>query len=137
MIQLESNLTVLGLRDESLCDRIRRASLPEAASVAPARSGLPTLLINGVSMHSRYDPAGEARVWAESVRPAEIRSLGLRPAVFGLGLGHHVLALAPEFDELLVIEPDPGLIRLALSHLDFTEAIPRLVFLIEPEGADV
>jgi len=58
----------------------------------------------------------------------------LVPALFGLGLGYQALALAGSFELVLVIEPDPGMVKLAFSHLDFTQALPRLRFLTAPSA---
>jgi len=77
---------------------------------------------------------GEAGALADSARVTEARAKGSAISVFGLGLGHHVLALAERFSLVMVIEPNLGLIRLAFCHLDFSRVMPRLRFLAAPSS---
>ena len=82
-------------------------------------------------MHSRFDPWAEANDFVQSEGVQFVRRQGFRPAVFGLGLGYHVLTLARLFTDILVIEPDPAMIRLAFQCLDFTGNMSGLRFLTE------
>ena len=129
-MKLESNLDLLARTDKDLASDISRAEVPSGALVEPARSGAPTLIVDGVSFHSRFDPKAEADSWARSPEVRTAESCGMRPAVFGLGLGYHVLALARNFSEVLVIEPVSGMIKLAFSCIDFREAMLRLRFVV-------
>jgi spore maturation protein CgeB len=80
--------------------------------VLPARSGVPTLRVNGIFLHSRYDPEQEAA--------RLIDSAGLDPqcpvAVAGMGLGYHVAELVRRGHEVHVVEPAEEVARLALEH---------------------
>ncbi|MDY6853042.1 MAG: hypothetical protein SV487_13335, partial [Thermodesulfobacteriota bacterium] len=131
---LEHNLAGLAQNDPALARKIREAVVPAEAAVSPARTGAPTLIIGGISLHSRFDPIGEAEVLADSPAVTEARAKGPAVAVFGLGLGHHVLALARRFSLVMVIEPNLGLVKLAFTHLDFSLAMPGLRFLAEPSS---
>jgi len=131
---LEHNLASLAQNDPVLARKIREAEIPAKANVSPARTGAPTLIMDGVSLHSRFDPMGEAEVLADSPAVTEARATGGAIAVFGLGLGHHVLALAQRFSLVMVIEPNLGLIRLAFTHLDFSRVMPGLRFLTAPSS---
>lgn len=126
----ERNLALLSRQDPSLAEKLRRAALPPGAVVQPARSGDPTLIYQGITLHSRVDPAGEGEALAHSAAVQEAQAQGLKPAVFGLGLGYHVRALARRFEEVVVLEPSLGLIALALRHLDFTPVLTRLRFVL-------
>ncbi len=80
-----------------------------------SRSGHPTLraeLAGGrkIFLHSAYNPAKEARNWAEKLEPKENCLIVL----FGLGLGYHLKALLRKVNPeqtVIVFEPDPGLRR--------------------------
>ena len=121
----EKNASLLALTDPSLAEQIRIAAVRPGARVTMARSGAPTLVVDGISMHSRFDPVAEAETWAKSTAVLAVRDSGITPAIFGLGLGYHVLAVSPIFQRLIVMEPDPGLIRLAFMHIDFADVLAK------------
>ncbi|MEW5722380.1 MAG: hypothetical protein AB1896_04705 [Thermodesulfobacteriota bacterium] len=127
---LTRNLALLEQSQPAAAELVRTATPPESAVVFKARNGDWTMAVRGVSLHSRFAPREEAEAEAALVA-AEARGRGRRPAVFGLGLGYHVIRLTQDFDRVLVIEPDPGTIRLAMSYLDFREALPRLLFVLD------
>ncbi|MBW1709081.1 MAG: hypothetical protein JRG97_07525 [Deltaproteobacteria bacterium] len=134
---LEHNLASLEKHDNDLAGQIRSAPDLNGASVKPAKNGHLTLIINGISMHSRVDPVGEAERLASSAPVNLALSHGLRLAVFGLGMGYHVKALAGKLDEIWVIEPNLGMIRLAFSYLDFSAFVEKLHFvLVQPTPVD-
>jgi len=84
------------------------------------RKGRPTLKIDGVYLHSRYDPEQEAERLIESARLAPDRPV----LVVGLGLGYHVAALLQHGFEVAVYEPDPSLAPLALVQFPVLDKIP-------------
>lgn len=77
------------------------------------RAGEPTVRVDGTFLHSQYRPM------EEGVRL--IDSAGLEPdrpvIVVGLGLGYHVLALIERGFEVVVIEPDASVAKLAVDGL--------------------
>lgn len=114
---LEKNLAALSPANPALAERVRLAREPEDAQITPARTGAPSLRLMGLTQHSRLDPEKEAQEWAL----AHQAELAGRPALIsGLGLGYHALALAGLHEQVRVFEPEAGLIRLAMGHLDFT-----------------
>ncbi len=130
---LEKNLKSLAVADSDLARRV--ASAPELAdyAIVKARSGLETLVLEGVTMHSRFDPAAEAGRAAASEETRAALTEGKIPVVFGLGLGYHVLALTAISDMVIVVEPRPEVLRLAFGSLDFTGAMSRLRFFTAPQ----
>ena len=123
---LGRNLDALGEVDPDLARRVWGAAVPQGAVVQPARTGVPTLIVNNVSLHSRFDPRAESEGWGRSAEAAMARQKKLLPVVFGWGLGYHILVLADLFPRLRVIEPDLGIIRTALTHVDFKGVLARL-----------
>ena len=92
-----------------------RADLPELTLV-PSRSGRLTLLAetNGgvVSLHSRFDPLGEAEILADKVTGGGTTLL----VVLGGGLGYHAAAAASRRNPAAptaIVEADPRIARLA------------------------
>ncbi|MBW2090689.1 MAG: hypothetical protein JRI34_01005 [Deltaproteobacteria bacterium] len=127
---LENNLSCLAKQDQELAAQIISAAEPDAAQLKKAKSGDWTLIMNGISMHSRFDPVSEGERLANSPIVGLAQTNGLRLAVFGLGLGYHVRALAKKLNEIWVIEPNPGLIRLAFRHLNFSAFMDKLHFVL-------
>ena len=93
-------------------ERLCGVPVPDHVEVVAGRGGAPTLRVDKVFLHSRYQPAEEA---ATLVNSAQLKPN--RPVlVIGLGLGYHVRELlAREFD-VAVVEPDAAVARLALEH---------------------
>jgi len=78
------------------------------------RGGDPTVRVNGVYLHSRYQPREEA------ARLVESADLDLeRPVlVVGAGLGYHIAELERRgVSDVAVIEPAPGVAKLAVEGL--------------------
>ncbi len=81
-------------------------------ALARARSGALTLRVGGQSVHSAYDPGGEARARARAIALAAREEGADAVALLGTGLGLLPEALRRELaGELLLFEPFPGLRR--------------------------
>jgi len=75
--------------------------------LVPARSGKPTLLFDGVYLHSAYDPEKEAETWAKHHLGENEKSRDFLWIVFGCGLGYHVQALRNlGIQQIIVYEPN-------------------------------
>ena len=87
--------------------------------VIEARSGDPTASYQGIFLHSRLDPKREAQKL--------IADFGEKSCAvfFGFGLGYYVEEYLGRFPESLaiVVEPDPGLFRLALGARDLAKVL--------------
>src|SRR5689334_8793128 len=97
---LEANLRALAARDPAGARAVAAAS-PIAAAVEPSASGDPTLAADGVLLHSRTDPVREAAAWV--TRQRETLDDVDTAVVLGLGLGHHVEALAAAWPGRIVV----------------------------------
>lgn len=85
--------------------------IPDNVLVEMGRKGDPTLKVEGIYFHSRYEPREEARRLIEDADlPSEVPIL-----VVGLGLGYHVLELLEGGAAVVAYEPDPAVARLALE----------------------
>ncbi len=104
----------------------------EASKSGPATLAMPTPTGQTIWLHSRYDPATEARKGIEGIDVTK----GFCFVVCGLGLGYHVRALFEKLrgDALIIVaEPSLPLIRTALEHTDLSDVIGsgRCVFLTQ------
>jgi spore maturation protein CgeB len=127
---LESNLEVLRGRQPDLAEKLALVEPNPDISVVRAKNGLPVMLRQGISLHSRQDPEAEARRFIEVEPVRKMLSAGVTPVVFGLGMGYHVRALSELFSLVVVYESDPGVIIVALSLLDWRDYLPRIRFAI-------
>jgi hypothetical protein len=98
-------------------------------SVESAASGLPTLRIDGLYVHSKHDPEKEA------LRLAAAIPGGDSPLVLlGFGLGYLAAAASrkAEARPFIIVEKHPSLIRLALEEQDMTDFLSSrgLIFVI-------
>ena len=76
-------------------------------SIQPAKSGMPTALVNSRYLHSAYDPVREAERWAEE-RAKDCQG-GEAIVLLGVGLLYHVQALRqvlPHDQVIMVVVPD-------------------------------
>ena len=126
---------------DGLLNRIL-ARRPEDAGSSPevlvSRSGVPTLRVGNVSLHSSYDPVREGKSWAgEAVREETPDCPGY--AVAGLGLGYHVWELLHETSlPVVVLETDPGRLALSWDQFEWYRFAPRIRFFSDPaEGRKI
>ncbi|MBM3328379.1 MAG: glycosyltransferase [Calditrichaeota bacterium] len=104
-------------------------SLSNRYEIIPARSGVPTLRIGDLQMHSAYDPFREAEQAARNALkdvPEEAPVL-----IFGLGLGYLAVAVRKiHSGRLVVVEPDDQLVPIVRERrpdaLDGLLVIPGL-----------
>lgn len=122
MTTLEKNLEALRGRDPGLAETIERTAPSPLLEILRARNGETTARRCEVMLHSSYDPSREAGEWAEAMLAG---TGGGAVTVLGLGLGHHLAALASRGAAGTVIEPDPEMLRSALEQVDLTVALER------------
>jgi hypothetical protein len=87
----------------------------ETIQLVRSKSGEPTLLFRGKSVHSRLDPEREAR----RLTKGEAASLHIH---FGFGLGYFLQA-ETEDHPILVIEPNPAIFLASLREIDLQSVI--------------
>jgi len=117
----------------SLAEIIEKTSADEAGfKVEPAASGDPTLIYNGLYIHSKINPKREAE------RLAEAGSEETAALVLGLGLGYAFSALAEKFPKrpVIIVEKRAEIIKKALELRDFSAFLARekLVFVLDVDG---
>ena len=123
MSHLDNNLALLALRQPQLARLLAQTPVPEGARLAPSRQGPPSLIREGAHLISSVDPLEEGLRLAASAPAGPL-------VVLGFGLGYHLETLGPR--ELVVWEPDPGLLRLALEARDLTRVLERVRLVLEP-----
>ncbi len=122
-----TNHAVLTQRVPAVAQRLSTASPADGVEVLQSRTGDPVFRVRDMTLHSLYDPQGEARQWAALLPDATPACV-----VLGFGNGYHLEGLhAPS---VLVVEPDLGLLRRALEVRDLTGVL-RQVELLCPATA--
>jgi hypothetical protein len=112
-----TNLTALyRLHPELRLKALEEAESPTGFEVVETRSGAPTARLQGTYLHSRYDPAKEAR----RVVNEEAGATASAAVVLGFGFGYLVEAFceAQPGKPLVVVEQDKGLFLQALIARD-------------------
>jgi spore maturation protein CgeB len=112
---LNENLRIIAEVDSILADTLRRAYNPDYPELRTAKDSSPIPVIDRKSLHSSYDPHGEAQKWVDSLNiHDEPNSLII---VGGIGFGYHLEALfkvvAP--DRVIVVEREIKLAAAALA----------------------
>ena len=138
----------------ALAQAVELVDESELAELEATRSGAVTCKVSGaggegVYVHSRYDPEREAARWAEGAiaqgAAMEDREQGRVPMCYivdGFGLGYHVKALYERLTGeafIVVSEPEVGLIRTAVEHLDYSEmfASGRVIVITKPDRQEI
>ncbi|MHB1696710.1 MAG: CgeB family protein [bacterium] len=118
--------------------------------VQTKKASEPSFKINGITVHSIYDPVSEARKWAAQVLQ-NIEETGKidKIIVFGLGFGYHIEALINEMQnrfgardkiEIEVIEPSIKSYDFIQHNFNISELLKNVHLIIhdgEPEILDV
>ncbi|NLM00135.1 MAG: motility associated factor glycosyltransferase family protein [Treponema sp.] len=93
--------------------------IPKEIEIKISKSGLPTILENGILHHSIYAPEKEAQklISTEEVEKKDT------VVFYGFGLGYSVIAFAKKFPQktIVLVEPDISRFFLALSQIDWSD----------------
>ncbi len=114
--RFETNLKRLEKKNPELVDALRECRAPRDLEIRLSRSGLPVPILKQRSIHSSYDPIQEARKWVDALRlDRDNRNLYV---LGGFGFGYHVVEILKRIhpEQLIVVEPNPPLLRAALEH---------------------
>ena len=114
------NLKSLRQTHKALAGRIEKSlSISREIETLTSKSGMPTVKLKGILLHSLYDPKASA---ARMLDKYDLKDKEL-VIIFGFGLGYHVLEAAKKIGQktkLLIIEPQLNLFRLALKKMDLS-----------------
>lgn len=137
----EGNLEVLRSKDPGLVKALlefEKGEIPGQAEgyyIEPTSTGYFTMALEEGEkrwyLHSNRNPMEEARIWAKQNYRLEKEKY----ALFGWGMGYHVRTLLhcyPEMD-LVVIEPDIGVLYYAFRYCELTDVLAKVKLLWDPE----
>ena len=132
-ILFQNNLTHLSKKAPHLAGQIEDLVPSKEMQVVMAKSGLPVLK-NHIALHSLIDPEKEARDWAHQAGLSEAVKAGKKIAVFGFGMGYHIKALLNlSCSSVIVIEPDPAVLRVAFEWIDFSNYLEKITLVLGRE----
>lgn len=82
-------------------------------------------------LHSNRSPVEEARIWANRNYQLEKEKYTL----FGWGMGYHVRQLLNLYSDmdLVVVEPDIGILYYSLQHGDWQDVLEKITLVWDPE----
>ena len=101
-----------------------------------ASSGMPTMQVKGLYVHSPRDPAREGKRLAEACISSSAAGDDTPVIVLGFGLGYAaeaIAGLAPA-RPLVIVEKDPGMLRRAFEVRDFSRFLSRPGIAFVPGG---
>jgi spore maturation protein CgeB len=108
------------------------------------KEGTPSFKINGITVHSVYDPVLEAQKWAGQIAgQIEGRSKPDKIIIFGLGAGYHIEALTGLLKkeeskiEIEVIEPSEESFRFIESNFNVSELLKNVKLTIYKDASKI
>lgn len=111
--------------NEIFYEKFKKLKVPnDGYSVMPAFNKMPTIRINDRLLHSCVDPIRQTE---QQISKMEFEPLDTI-IVYGFGLGYHLNELAMRVSSecwIIVIEPDPKLLKTALDNVDLTPFLSR------------
>jgi spore maturation protein CgeB len=131
---LERNVRVLEGLDKGLAQTIQQVRKTKRIEVITTKNGMPTVRVDGLALHSSYDPVREAdlqvgRFLEEEPGDGPIFALGS-------GLGYHLESLlrATHPSPVILVEPDVEVFRLALESREMEKVLTacRQLFVGKP-----
>ena len=126
----EKNVSLLRKTQPELADIIMNSKKSSAMEISGAKTGMPTMKVDNVLLHSRYDPEKEAGEWA-AYHEEEIGNAS-SISVLGFGLGYHLLELCKITQkEITVFEPRPEIIRAALESVYLVPVLERIRVVVD------
>jgi spore maturation protein CgeB len=85
------------------------------------------LTVDGMPLHHATHPEADAVRWARGALERIAATDADAVVIVGLGLGYHIEALAARFEgEIVVVEPDDAIVRLALEARDLQQLLRRV-----------
>jgi Protein of unknown function DUF115/Glycosyltransferase Maf N-terminal domain len=133
----EENRRLLALHHPKVLEALGALGVPtDRIRLVPTATGDPTAVMDGILLHSRYDPRRDASQQVER----EIDPEATAVIILGFGLGYSVEAVRRRLPvtPLLVVEPDAEIFRAAVDGRDLTALLSdtRIAFHVggEPEA---
>jgi len=91
-------------------------------------------LQNHIALHSRSDPGKKGRNWAYRLEISQAIKERKKIAVFGFGMGYHIKALLDlGCPSVIVIEPDPAVLRVAFEWIDLSTYLEKITLVLGKE----
>lgn len=131
---LDRNLRVLAARSPGEAELIRQGAVRTDLVYVESEEGLSAML-GGTALASKRRPISEAKKLAMSIDPEQVAVAG----VLGFGLGYHCSELLERMGPtsvLVCFEPDVGLLRSVLSHIDCTKLFATGRFFLVCDAQD-
>ncbi|NOZ26200.1 MAG: glycosyltransferase [Nitrospirae bacterium] len=131
-MMFEDNIGLLRSTDPELASLLSASGRREGLQELSSREGLPSIRAGSITLHSLYDPLKEAESWIEHYRERVDGAPEI--CVLGFGLGYHVLELCRSTTaDIVVFEPDMGILKAAFELMDLASVIPRVRFVTGTE----
>ena len=137
----KDNLEILKVKNPELVQALKKFEKrtihgqAEGYFVEPTSTGFFTLALEEDErrwyLHSNRNPVEEARIWANRNYQLEKEKYTL----FGWGMGYHVRQLLNLYSDmdLVVVEPDIGILYYSLQYGDWQDVLEKVTLIWDPE----
>ncbi len=121
----EKNISALKKANPELAEILIKSKKSSGPELVDTKTGMPSLKVDNILLHSRYDPEKEAKEWV-AYHEEKINNAS-SIYVLGFGLGYHILELNGKTEkDIIVFEPRLDIIRAALESVCLTPVLERV-----------
>lgn len=131
----KKNIGTLSQKDPELAGYLSGLQVRNGYEVVHSKSGHPVLKAGNISLHSLYDPVKDGEKWVESQMDTIGNTTSL--VILGMGFGYHILPLLKGQREIMIVEPHPYVLRVAMEHCDLTPILSRCQIAVERNLSEV
>lgn len=120
----EKNVSALKKTAPGLAETIIKNKKGPGLEIVDTKTGMPSMKVDNILLHSRYDPEKEAKEWVAH-HAGEIDNAS-SIFVLGFGLGYHIVELSRKTDkDIIIFEPRLDIVRTAIESVSLTSALER------------
>lgn len=121
----EKNISALKKTAPELAEIITISNKSSGLELVETKTGMPSMKVDNLLLHSRYDPEKEAKEWV-AYHAVEIDNAS-SIFVLGFGLGYHILELCRTTEkDIFIFESRPDILKTAMESVSLTSALGRI-----------
>jgi len=121
----EKNISALKKTAPELAEIIMKSKNNSGLELVDTKTDAPSIKVDNVLLHSRYDPEKEAKEWV--AYHEEMINNASSIYVLGFGLGYHILELWGKTEkDIIIFEPRLDILKTAMESVCLAPALERV-----------
>jgi len=121
----EKNISELNEVAPELAEIIIKNKKGSGLEIVDSKTGIPSMKVDNILLHSLYDPEKEAKEWV-AYHEEKINNAS-SIYVLGFGLGYHILELSRKTEkDIIIFEPRLDILKTAMESVSLTSALERI-----------